>query len=60
MEKQQAINVLNQVYENFKGTLEEHKTVQQALVKVGTLVEPIVEKKVQHKSVTKIEANKKK
>lgn len=40
MNKQEAIDVVRQVYEGFKGTLQEHRTVQEAIKTLETLVEP--------------------
>jgi hypothetical protein len=45
MNKQDAIDVIKQVYSSFKGTIQEHRTVQEAIDKIGTLEEPSVETK---------------
>jgi hypothetical protein len=45
MNKEQAINALTQVCSAYRGTLEEHKVLQQALEVIKGLVEPVVEEK---------------
>jgi len=45
MNKDQAINTLTQVCNAYRGTLDEHKVLQQALEVIKGLVEPVVEEK---------------
>lgn len=45
MNKQQALSVMNQIQNTFRGTLEEHKIIQAAIAYLSTLVEPISESK---------------
>ena len=40
MEKQQAINIITQVCNIYKGTLDEHKALQEALQVINGLVVP--------------------
>lgn len=41
MKKDEAVNLLIQVCAMYKGTLQEHEALQQALAVIKTLVEPI-------------------
>lgn len=45
MTQEQALNLLAQAATQYKGTLEEHQTLQQAVKVLDELVNPIVEEK---------------
>ena len=56
MERKEALNIIGQVVRNFKGTLQEHQALQQAmeiLLKTVNTVESMVDKREPEKDKKK-------